>query len=118
MQRRTPRHLDILLGAGAPLMNTYVSFCHLTRTARCGDCRRRTSIQRAIPLLTAGQAGSSLTYLSSLYPPALSVAQVAKITGETPQTIRDRVSSGTYQTVVQGRPEACFPTHRCRRVYR
>nr|CEH68827.1 hypothetical protein XACLD7_7540008 [Xanthomonas citri pv. citri] len=63
---------------------------------RWGDCRRRTSMQRSKPPFFAGHAGSSLPYLSSLYPPALSIAQVAEITSEAPQTIRNRLSKGTY----------------------
>lgn len=53
-------------------------------------------MQRSKPPLTASHAGASLAYLSSLYPPALSVAQVAEITSEAPQTIRNRLSAGTY----------------------
>ncbi len=53
-------------------------------------------MQRSKPLSAASHAGTSLAYLSSLYPPALSVAQVAEITSEAPQTIRNRLSAGTY----------------------
>ncbi|WP_158332653.1 helix-turn-helix domain-containing protein [Burkholderia multivorans] len=52
-------------------------------------------MQRSAPLFSAGHAGTSLAYLSSLYPPALSVAQVAEITSEAPQTIRNRLSKGS-----------------------
>ncbi len=37
-----------------------------------------------------------LDYLSSRYPPTLCVDQVAEITSESPQTIRDKLSKGTY----------------------
>lgn len=37
-----------------------------------------------------------LDYLSSRYPPTLSVDQVAEITSESPQTIRDKLCKGTY----------------------
>lgn len=53
-------------------------------------------MQRSKPLFGANHAGTSLAYLTSLYPPALSVSQVAEITGEAPQTIRNRLSAGTY----------------------
>ncbi|MGG5585192.1 helix-turn-helix domain-containing protein [Burkholderia vietnamiensis] len=53
-------------------------------------------MQRSAQLFSAGYVGSSLPYLSSLYPPALSIAQAAEITGEAPQTIRNRLSKGTY----------------------
>lgn len=53
-------------------------------------------MQRTKTLFGASHAGTSLAYLSSLYPPALSVAQVAEITSEAPQTIRNRLSAGTY----------------------
>lgn len=53
-------------------------------------------MQRSKPPFFAGHAGSSLPYLSSLYPPALSIAQVAEITSEAPQTTRNRLSKGTY----------------------
>lgn len=41
-------------------------------------------------------AASSLSYLSTKYPPTLSVEQLAEITSESPQTIRNRLNLGTY----------------------
>jgi len=41
-------------------------------------------------------AASSLSYLSTKYPPTLNVEQLAEITSESPQTIRNRLTLGTY----------------------
>lgn len=41
-------------------------------------------------------AASSLSYLSTKYPPSLSVEQLAEITSESPQTIRNRLTLGNY----------------------
>ncbi|MBF4081906.1 helix-turn-helix domain-containing protein [Burkholderia pseudomallei] len=53
-------------------------------------------MQRSKSPFVVSHAGTSLSYLSALYPPALSIAQVAEITSEAPQTIRNRLSAGTY----------------------
>lgn len=53
-------------------------------------------MQRSKSPFVVSHAGTSLAYLSALYPPALSIAQVAEITSEAPQTIRNRLSAGTY----------------------
>jgi hypothetical protein len=53
-------------------------------------------MQSVMPSTANSAVNSSLGFLSSLYPQTLTVFQVAEITRESIQTIRNRLSSGTY----------------------